>query len=171
MPPRPHRTLRPARLVLLAGALLPLLAACGGASSPTEPMGLETSSIEAASAGLANQARRDHGVGPLMVDPRIADVARSYSEQMKAQGYISHFDESGGAVDSRLAAAGVRFSVVGENLAAVSDRTDPAGTAHRNLMASPEHRANILEPRFTSIGVGVVTDGTTYWITQIFVTD
>jgi uncharacterized protein YkwD len=36
-------------------------------------------------------------------------------------------------------------------------------------MASPPHRANILGERFTNVGVGVATDGESYWITQIFI--
>jgi uncharacterized protein YkwD len=36
------------------------------------------------------------------------------------------------------------------------------------LMGNEEHRTNILDARFTEVGIGVAQRGDTYWMTQIF---
>lgn len=161
------RRARPAVGLLAAVSLL--AAACGG-SSPTAPDGpAAAESVEAASMALVNEARRDGGLGQLAFDPVLCEVARAHSRQMRDEGFVSHFDSSGGAVDGRLRSYGVRFTMAGENIATLGDTTDPAGDAHRGFMGSTPHRANILEGRYTSVGVGVATNGDQYWITQVFI--
>ncbi len=149
--------------------LLALLGACGG-SSPTEPLvSPSPASVEAASYGLLNSARHDAGVDDLVLDPQITEVARDYSRKMRDEGFFDHIDPAGNMVDTRLRVAGVRFTVVGENLANVSHSSDPARVAHQLLMGNAVHRSNILDPRFSEVGVGVAQSGDVYWITQIFV--
>ena len=47
-----------------------------------------------------------------------------------------------------------------------------ASYAHMSLMNSPGHRANILEPRFTKIGVGLYRDSQNrFWVTETFLRD
>jgi hypothetical protein len=56
-----------------------------------------------------------------------------------------------------LDAAGVAYTGVAENVAFASTITDPLvapDRLHNDLMADPAHRANILDPRFTHVGVG-----------------
>lgn len=153
--------------VLLAS--LPFAAACSG-SSPTAPDGpLAAESVEAGSAALINGARGGDGLRQLWFDPVLSEVAREHSRRMRDEGFVSHFDSGGGAVDGRLRAYGVHFTMAGENIATLGDTSDPAGDAHRGFMGSAPHRANILEPAYTSVGVGVATNGDRYWVTQIFI--
>ena len=156
----------------LAAALVALLfvAACGGSSGPTAPEGpLPAESVEAASVALVNSARGSDGLGQLAFDPVLCEIAREYSRQMRDDGFVSHYDAGGTAVDGRLRSYGVHFTMAGENIASLGDTTDPAGDAHRGFMGSASHRANILHAGFTSVGVGVATNGDTYWITQVFI--
>ena len=59
----------------------------------------------------------------------------------------------------------MHFDVSGENVAV---NTTAAG-AHKGLMGSPPHRANILYPRYNAIGIGVLRAGQQIWVTQDFV--
>ena len=65
-------------------------------------------------------------------------------------------------------------ALVGENIffASVTNDIYGAGYAHQRLMASPSHRENILEPRFTKIGVGLYRDPEgRFWVTEMFLRD
>ncbi|HUO86221.1 MAG TPA: CAP domain-containing protein [Thermoanaerobaculia bacterium] len=125
-------------------------------------------SIEASSHARINASRREVGAPDLLLDPVLTEVARRYSERMRDEGFFGHQDPDGGGLASRLRAVGVSFSLAGENLAHVSGADDPAALAHQMLMGNEEHRANILDARFTEVGIGVAQRGDTYWMTQIF---
>jgi uncharacterized protein YkwD len=139
----------------------------GGPSAPGGPAG--AASVEAASFARVNDSRREADRPELMPDPVLAEIARQHSRRMRDEGFFDHVAPDGSALTARLATAGVRYSAAGENLAWVKNSHDPAGTAHKLLMDNPEHRRNILDARFTDVGVGVAQGGDTYWITQIFV--
>jgi uncharacterized protein YkwD len=66
------------------------------------------------------------------------------------------------------------YLLVGENIYYCSVFNDHYNVnyGHQALMNSPGHRANILEPRFTKIGVGVYQDaGGQFWVTEMFLRD
>jgi uncharacterized protein YkwD len=166
---RPAKSLATA---LLLTASLFAVACSDSAASPTSPGGgMNLGQVEASSMALVNSERGGAGLGQLWFDPVLCEIARSHSQQMRNDGFVSHYDASGTAVDGRLRSAGVTFSMASENIAVVGDTQDPAGQAHRGFMASPPHRANILGERFSNVGVGVSTDGERYWVTQIFIRD
>lgn len=149
--------------------LLLALPACSG-SSPTSPGkgGPSTVAVEGSSFARINEARRGDGKRELLLDPALTEIARAYSRRMRDEGFFAHQDPSGGSLRDRLTAAGVGFSAAGENLAHVQRASDPAGMAHQMLMGNAAHRGNILDGRYTEVGVGVAQSGDTYWITQIF---
>ena len=155
------------------GVCLTLAAACGGSGSgsPTDPGStLSEAQVEALSFQLLNQARGAQGVEPeLIQDPQLAEVARGYSRQMRDRDFFSHVDPDGHDFTFRLSSAGVAFTVAGENLAFVTNADNPAQFAHDRFLLNPEHRANVLDGRLTHAGVGVARDGSTFWITQLFV--
>src|SRR5207244_2441058 len=101
---------------------------------------------------LINQARTDHGLQPVMFDNNLRDVARAHSQDMFARGYFSHNTPEGITPFERMAKAGIVFTYAGENLA-LAPSTD---LAEQGLMNSPGHRANILNPNFRKIGIGVI---------------
>ena len=160
-----------------AGLLLPAVivllgVACGGggdSSSPTSLSGTTVAEVEYESFQLANSARQDSGVQPLLdLEDALTQVARSHSEAMRDQGFFSHNGPDGG-LRARLRAAGIQFSAAGENLARLSAVPNPAGEAHAQFMESAEHREVILDARFRLVGVGVARSGSSYWLTQIFI--
>jgi uncharacterized protein YkwD len=105
---------------------------------------------------LVNAARAEAKLDPLVADDALAAVARAHAADMDANHYFGHVSPTTGDVGDRLRRAKVRWSGFGENLAAGVS----AEEMHRGLMGSPGHRANILEPRFTHVGIGVVVSGT-----------
>lgn len=114
---------------------------------------------------LVNKERASKGIVELRVDTAIVSVAREKSRDMFTRSYFSHYDPDGKNAADRMTAAGVGFTLVGENLAYAPD----VETAHEGLMNSEGHRTNILESRFHRIGIGVI-DGGIYgkMFTQIF---
>lgn len=167
--PFPRRLPRGTRLLVAFLLLAVPGLACSG-SSPSEPGGSAPSplSVEASAVARINESRRGDGKGELLLDPVLSEMARVYSRRMRDEGFFGHVDPQGGGLVDRLRVAGIGFSVVGENLANVGGVSDPAAVAHQMLMENPAHRANILDPRFTEIGIGVAQRDDTYWMTQVF---
>lgn len=100
---------------------------------------------------MTNLARSQAGLPSLASDGRLLTLARQHSLDMYRQGYFAHDAPLLGAPADRLRAAGVRFNQVGENIA----HAPTVAEAFQGLIASPDHRANILGADFQRIGVGV----------------
>jgi uncharacterized protein YkwD len=99
-----------------------------------------------------NEVRAAHRLRPLRVDAKLVTVARSYSTTLIRTDVFTH-----GSLGARLARAGVRGPLYGENLAwGVGSRATARGIV-RGWLASPGHRANLLRPGWTRIGIGART--------------
>ncbi|MFJ5263136.1 CAP domain-containing protein [Streptomyces sp. NPDC088387] len=115
---------------------------------------------------LTNRERIRAGLRPLAPDPLLTVAAQAHSADMVARDFYSHTAPDGSRPWDRAAAAGARRRSVGENIAC-GQRS--AGEVVTGWMNSPGHRANILKPDFTHIGIGLAGGGRsgTYW-TQLF---
>ncbi|QQM45883.1 CAP domain-containing protein [Streptomyces liliifuscus] len=115
---------------------------------------------------LTNAERAKAGLRPLAVDPLLTDAAQAHSADMVARAFYSHTSPDGSEPWHRAAAAGSTRRTIGENIAC-GQRS--AAEVVQGWMDSPGHRANILKPAFTHIGVGFEGGGSagTYW-TQLF---
>lgn len=118
---------------------------------------------------LINEERARHHLPALRWDERVARLARAHSAEMRDRGKLNHVSPQTGAPMQRAHGAGIYPSLLLENIAVASS---PDGV-HAALMASPGHRANILHPDATEIGIGVVVaiveDGQRQiWVTQDF---
>ncbi len=115
---------------------------------------------------LVNAERKKAGVMPLKPDMTLTKISREKSKDMIDKGYFSHTSPTFGSPFDVLKANGVAYGYAGENLAGAST----VERAHKNLMASPGHRANILNPNYDYVGIGIV-DGGPYgkMYTQTFV--
>jgi uncharacterized protein YkwD len=125
------------------------------AAKPMPPMDLAHMSAENAVLALVNAERAKAGCGSLSVDGRLAGAARAHSMDMVVRDYFSHTTPDGVTFDKRITAAGYKWSLVGENIAA--GQPDPTAVM-RAWMNSPGHRANILNCRFRQIGIGLAFD-------------
>ncbi|MCL4365722.1 CAP domain-containing protein, partial [Patescibacteria group bacterium] len=114
---------------------------------------------------LVNKERTGRGLKALVFDQKLQAVARGHSGDMFKKGYFSHYSLEGKTVADRALNASVDFLVIGENLAYAPS----VELAHKGLMNSEGHRANILSPDFNKVGIGVL-DGGIYgkMFTQVF---
>lgn len=122
-------------------------------------------SIEPAEAGawrdelleLINDLRAEHGLWLLAEDPVLTKMAGAYAEQMIEEDFFGHHHPvTDGTVGGRARDAGYRFFKVGENLAAGHLSPQQVLDAWQ---ASPEHRANLLDPDWEHIGIGIRAGG------------
>lgn len=104
---------------------------------------------------LVNAERVANGLQPLQVDMRIVETAREKAHDMIVNDYFDHQSARLGSPFDQMKAAGIQYGYAGENLAG-SSTTDQA---HKALMKSPTHRANILFESYSHIGVGVIDGG------------
>lgn len=96
---------------------------------------------------LMNQERVARGLPAFARRSDVDTIAVAHSKRMAADGNIWHNDDYFTAATKNA----IRAVFVGENVARNADIDD----MHRRLMNSPDHRDNILNPRFTQVGVGV----------------
>ena len=130
-----------------------------------------------------NAERTQRGLNALTVDARLVSTSRGHSSEMCALDYFNHQSPTAGLtspMDRYLkvlrAGGGATPSslLVGENIYYCSVFNDVYNVdyGHRALMNSPGHRANILEARFTKIGVGVYRNAKgEFWVTEMFSRD
>ena len=121
---------------------------------------------------LINQRRAAAGVGPVQGSILLNTIAglRPYpgcgsplggrADDMGARNYFRHTILNCGtqSVFNILSSTvGLVYSAAAENIAWMNGTTDPLIAAERltnDLMDSPDHRANILDPKFTHVGIG-----------------
>lgn len=115
---------------------------------------------------LVNVERSNRGLITLKISTQCAKVARLKSQDMANKGYFSHTSPTYGSPFRMMESFGIRFSAAGENIA--YGQKTPAEVM-RGWMNSPGHKANILSPSYTYIGVGLAKNksGVKYW-TQEF---
>ena len=113
---------------------------------------------------LVNIERAKNGLSPLSYDWQLSRVARYKSQDMHDNRYFSHTSPTYGSPFQMMKSFGISYRSAGENIA--RGQRSPAAVVSAWL-ASPGHRANILNASFTHIGVGYVADGH-YW-TQMFI--
>jgi len=105
---------------------------------------------------LANQARASHNLAPLHWDANLAQAARAHAQRLiREPGELEHQYPGEPDLTARAAQTGAHFSTIAENLARRAQ--DPA-QLQQVWMSSPIHRANLLDPNLTTIGIAVITD-------------
>jgi uncharacterized protein YkwD len=158
--------MRAALLCLLA---VVALAGCGGpraaiAAKPDvdgcpgswlRPVPTNEAQVRAATFCLINAQRRRHGEPPLGQNGLLQNAAELHSLDMAKRQYFEHVDPDGVAPDARIVQAGYPPILVGENLAwGELAQSTPANIVSL-WMKSPGHRANVLEPGYREIGIGM----------------
>ncbi len=114
---------------------------------------------------LVNQDRRAAGLAEVQWDAGAASAGQQHATEMAEAGYFSHWSLEGLGPDHRYAFAGGASSVM-ENLHLhwrtpgfgprnEADWREVIRKAEESLMQSPGHRANILAPEHTHVGIGM----------------
>jgi uncharacterized protein YkwD len=117
---------------------------------------------------LLNRDRRAAGLPELERDARLQEIARGHSREMARTGEVVHVsDKSGSAVD-RVRAA--QISPVPRTLAENVGRAFSTSEVEHGFMGSPSHRANILNPDMTHVGIGVAVGQAEGGVVPLFFT-
>lgn len=124
-------------------------------STPDTGSTVTLTADEQAMVSMVNQARAEAGLAQLRVDPRLVRTARMKSQDMIDGDYFGHTSPTYGSPFDLVRSQGATYRYAGENLAGALT----VERAHSGLMNSQGHRANILSPNYTRIGVGVVDGG------------
>jgi uncharacterized protein YkwD len=112
------------------------------------PAGATLTRSEASLLVAMNQVRAAHGLAPLHADSTLERAARAHSIDMLRHNYFAH-----GAFSSRMHAFRAAGPFLGENLAWGEGSAGSAAHIVQLWLASPEHRANLLRPGFTRVGL------------------
>jgi len=102
---------------------------------------------------LTNQTRRDLQISELRWNILLAQAAQAKAEDMLQSQYFAHTSPTGRTPWSWIKDAGYHYGVAAENLAV---HYITAEQVQNGWLLSESHRANIIDPRFTEIGVAVV---------------
>jgi uncharacterized protein YkwD len=159
------------RLVASLACAAVLLVGCGGAASAperaevdgcaashTQPRPDAEPALRAALLCLLNAQRSRHGLAPFTEDTQLARAATRHSIDMGRRDYFEHRSPDGVEPWMRIGATGYAAQLVGENLAWGEAEEGTPASAVALWMRSAGHRANVLEPRYTQIGIGIAFD-------------
>jgi hypothetical protein len=112
---------------------------------------------------LINQERTERGLDPLRFDGNLNESSERHTNWMLRHDIFDHDGAGGTNATQRMKEAGYKLAGTwrtGENIALQSERgssgmRDDVRDLHQSLMNSPSHRANILNPKFDEIGIGI----------------
>ena len=121
---------------------------------------------------LINQKRRQNSLSPVRLNNKLNSAAQRHSIDMAMQDFFSHTGRDGSSVSDRVSRTGYGRGRISENIAA---GYSTASSVVEGWMNSPGHRANILDPNMSQMGLGykLVNNDTGatryrhYW-TQVF---
>ena len=133
------------RLLLLAClAAAPLPASAARAGSPDPAMAAEL-------VALVNAARAREGLLPVKIEARLMQAAQGLADDLAERGTVSHADRRGGRPPERFAQVGYRYAVAEE---AVAGGQTSCAEVVADWLASPSHRAILLDAEVRDAGVG-----------------
>jgi uncharacterized protein YkwD len=166
--PEPAAELVPSSPALEPAAPEPITASSTPEPAAPEPEPVPPSPTPVPDIGelvsLINGYRAENGLGPLVTSPALTQAAQWMSEDMAANGYLSHTDSLGRDNLGRLAAFGYDCTAYntwcGENLAAGTATARETLDAWRN---SAGHNDLLLKADFAALGIGCAYgQGSTY---------
>ena len=136
---------------------LALLAIFGFVAVPAQASPEDPAADEAQFVSLLNTTRAKAGLAPLTVDPELRSLSRGWAQHMADAGHISHASPISAGVTAD-------WLKLGENVGTGGNVT----VVMNAFIASPGHYANIMDPEFTKVGVGLVWLGNALYTTHRF---
>jgi uncharacterized protein YkwD len=113
---------------------------------------------------LVNQERQKAGLPKLQWDSHLAESARLHTQKLVEHQVLSHQFSGEPPLGERAGATGLRFNSVAENVGMAPTIDE----IHNGFMDSPLHRANILSPKYNSVGFGIMLSQGELYVTQNF---
>ena len=110
-----------------------------------------------------NSERAAHGLSALKLNSKLVDSAHTHNLAMAKADTLSHKLNGEADLGSRVSAAGYHWSMVGENIAYNSSRSESGVLAVQKAMYNEKppndgHRQNILNSKFADVGIDVIND-------------
>jgi uncharacterized protein YkwD len=162
--PEPARTTSPSAPKATAAPSTAPAAPSTPKAAPSTPKATATASgVTARIVQLVNSERAKVGCPALTLNSALTKAAQAHSADMAVHQNMSHTGSDGSSPGDRITGAGYAWSAYGENVAYGYATPEDVMAG---WMASPGHRANILNCSFKEIGVGYAQQGN-YW-TQDF---
>lgn len=100
-----------------------------------------------------NAYRHVRGLAPYFMDSRLTAAAGDRIRHMEELGYWAHKAPDGTSPFVWLEKRGFEFSMAGENLA---EGFETVEVLVDSWMQSEGHRANIVSPSYTSVGIAII---------------
>ncbi len=141
--------------VLAVLAVVATVVLAPSSHSSTVRTGARLSVLETSLLQDLNAVRAQNGLVSLRSSALLAAAAAEHTNEMGVDGYFDHSSRDGTSFAARIEhwyTPSRGFWSVGENLLWYSPSVG-AKTAVSMWMASPEHRANILDPSWRQIGI------------------
>ncbi len=150
------------RSAILFGLVCSLLLATGLVQAPVtgaQPAYLPPDGDAQQTLALLIAARRAAGLADPQLDLLLVSLASRRSADMATRGYFSHTTPEGAGIFALLDASGAAWWYASETLQRNNYPAEQtAAEAARSLLASPPHRAVIMDPRYTALGIGHAVD-------------
>jgi uncharacterized protein YkwD len=147
-----------ALLAVVAIAAAVSLQATTAFASPRAPAAA-LSQLESSVLVDINAFRAQHGLARLRLNTQLSSAAQAHTQEMARDGYFAHESADGSVfwkrVQTYYRSTPWHYWSVGENLLWSSPGVDGKG-ALKLWLASPEHRANLMNPHWREIGVAAV---------------
>ena len=144
-----HRVLAGYSILLVLLKVLAIIAPIALPSSSLYSSAITPENI----VNLTNQTRDNLDLPKLAVNDLLTQAAAAKAQDMAANNYFAHISPSGLTPWSWMIQAGYKYKYAGENLAV---HFTSAEGVQEGWLASPSHRANIVNQNYTEIGIGVV---------------
>jgi len=110
-----------------------------------------------------NEKRTEAGLQPLTIDNTLVQVARYKSVDMVQNNFFNHINPDGTRWTNWLHTIGYDYTSAGENIACNNSDTVELFNKWWN---SPGHRANMMNDKYTKVGIGVINGNSKYIGTQ-----
>jgi uncharacterized protein YkwD len=145
---------------MAAFAVVPATASATCHNKYAHPAQVSKKTVKQTTLCLLNKQRRAHGRRPLKSNKRLARAARKHARDMVDHNYFSHTTPTGVSFVDRIMRQDYvnpgQGWTLGENIAWGSYQLATPKSIVRSWMHSLGHRANILNPKFREIGIGIV---------------
>lgn len=155
-----RRLRRPGRWSLIATLVLAISAGLLGAVAPSASAATLNPTMEWQFLDNLNSYRASHHFAPLRMSTALTNIARPWAGHMAATASLNHNPNVG----VQIPRAAPNWTNLGENIGAGQS----VSSLNNAFIASAPHRYNMLG-RYNYAGIGVVTVGSTIWVTVDFV--
>jgi uncharacterized protein YkwD len=166
--------MNPLRLSCLLAVLAAMLATAASAADAVVGR-VSSAAVRARVVALVNEARsrprrcgtdRFAAAPPLAVSRQLDEAADRHARDMARRKFFEHRGSDGSEPRDRVRRTGYQWRLTGENIALGPESAEEVVAG---WLSSPGHCANIMEPRFRDIGVGLAVGrkrGQIYWVQE-----